>query len=553
MTILILSVAAGSGTAALLRFGRPGLPLISLQWLGFAAVAAAVLLGGFLVQTGLLWAFAGRRSAASWRAGAWSFAPLLLLWPLLLAVTFWDAANHLFVFHPGVALWWGGVAFAFVVSQVVLVPLQLDGGAGWIWSGLSRAVRDLPRASLTGPYAIPIVLLAYVALRLTVRFGFETAARIDPGRAYGLFYDLATLTDQGVYPYLDRWSEYPPVFPWFSSGVYRAVSFFGVTYERYYIVVTLALLLFGVGTLLLVYKLTDLAWDRARATQAAWAYTALAVPMHEWMRTFNSMAIFFLLLAVYLGVSGRRHAGVLAAVIGALTKVVPIVAGVQLLRYARGARARAGLLLSGAAYAALALVPLWAFGRESFTASLGNMLARPPWQTPWALLDGHFGQGWVNRYRLNTEFATAYDYTGRLPGWFWPLLTIALLAAYAYLLLMRRPAEDAGTQVRLAFLSLLVFMLTLKGWSPSFINWIFPFLIISYPNGRGFMLAAVFGALELFWRPLSLQLGLGDGAVVTVVALRTAFFVLLAALMYRAIARSRGTSELGAVTAPVTP
>ena len=307
------------------------------------------------------------------------------------------------------------------------------------------------------------------------------------------------------------------------------------------------------GTLLLVYKLTELAWDRTRATQAAWAYTALAVPLHEWMRTFNSMAIFFLLLAVYLGVSGRRHAGVVVMVIGALTKVIPIVAGVQLLRYARGVRNRGGLLLTGAAAAALGLVPLWAFGREWFTASLGNMLARLSWQTPWALLDGHFGQGWVNRYRLNPEFATAYDYTGRLPGWFWPLLTIAMLVAYAHLLLMRRPAEDAGTQVRLAFLSLLVFMFTLKGWSPSFINWIFPFLIISYPNGRGFMLAAVFGALEVFWRPFSLQLGLGDGAVVTVVALRTAFFVLLAVLLYRAIARSRGASEHGAVPEPVAP
>jgi hypothetical protein len=529
------------------------LPLISLQWLGFAAVAAAVLLGGFLVQTGLLWAFAGRRSAASWRAAAWSFAPMLLLWPLLLAVTFWDAANHLFVFHPGVALWWGGVAFAFVVSQIALVPLQLDGGAGWIWSGLSRAVRGLPRASLTGPYAIPIVLFAYVALRLTVRFAFEMGTRIDPGRAYGLFYNLATLTDQGVYPYLGRWSEYPPLFPWFSTGVYRAVSFFGVTYERYYIAITLALLLFGVGILVLVYKLTELAWDRTRAIHAAWAYTALAVPMYEWVRTFNSMGVFFLLLGVYLGARGRRYAGVLVVVIGALTKVIPIIAGVQLLRYASGLRNRGGLLLTGAAAAALGLVPFWAFGREWFSASLGNMLARPPWQTPWALLDGHFGQGWVNSYRLNTEFATAYDYTGRLPGWIWPLLVVALVAAYAYLLFMRRPADDARTQVRIAFLSLLILLLTLKGWSPSFVVWIIPFLIVVYPNGRGLVLAVVIGTVETFWRPLGLQFGYPDALVVTLVMARTVFFAVLAVLMYRAIARSRGTSEMGAVPEPVAP
>ena len=540
VTIGLASITAGAAAASLVRFGRPALPLPSLEWAGFAALVAVLLLALFAAQAGALWLLSRRAPVSCGRTIAWSFTPLLLLWPLVLLVTFWDWANHVFVFHPAVGLWWGGVAFAFAVTQLAVLPVQLDGGASWMWGGLWRALGGLRHASLTGTNAFPVVLLAYLGLRLTVRFAFDTARWSGP--PYDDFYRHATLTDQGVYPFLQRWSEYPPGFPWLSAGVYRAVSFFGVTYDRYYVAITLALLVFELGILVLVYKLAERMWDRQRAMAAAWAYTVLAFPIYEWMRTFTAVAVFFVLLAVYLAVARRPHTAMLAAVCGGLTKAFPLVAAVLLLRYAYGRRERLQVVGVGVAAAAVILVPLWCFGRGWFEASIANMMARPPWQTVWALWDGTLAQGWVNPYRLNPEYATQFDHAGQVPEWFWPVLPIALLVFFAYMLLRARPPDHPRTQLQFTLLVLIAFTLCLKGWSPGFINWFLPFFVILWPGGRGLALALAVGAFVVFWRPVSAQLGEPAWLAMTAISLRTALFVAIGVWSFRAVRRERHSS-----------
>ena len=545
LAVGMFAVGAGSGTAALVPLGRPQLPIPSADWALVAAVTGAALIGLFGIQTALIALIARRPLRDAVRATTGSFSPLLLLWPLLLGVTFSDTANHWFVYHPGMGLWWGGVAFGFAVAQVALLPVQLDGGVSWRagpgdWrAGLRRLIRH-------DPHPLLVIVIAYTLLRLTVRFAFETARFVDPKRPFDPFYNLATLTDQGVYPYLHRWSEYPPGFPWLSAGVYRAVSFFGVTYERYYAAITLALLLFGVGSLVLVYKLTERAWDRKRAVHASWGFAVLAVPMHDWMSRFTTFPVFCLLLAVYFVVTGRRHTAMLAAIVGSLFKIVPVAGAVFALRATSTWRSRLGLAAMGTAWLALGLVPFWIAGRPWFEASIGNMLSRPAWGTAWALLDGHLGTGWANPYRLNPEFATDYDFVGRMPDWFWFAPLLALGAFYVWLARARRPVEDARTQVRVAFLSLLAFLLYLKGWSPSFVNWVLPFLVVAYPNGRGVILAAGLGAMELFWRPTSQAVGAPEVGLILSVTWRTLLFLAIGADLIRQIRRTDGA---GVVTA----
>ena len=537
--LAILAVGAGSGTAALVPLGRPQLPLPSLDWALLAVATGAALIGLFGLQTALLALVARRPLDDGVRAAAWSFTPLLLLWPLLLGVTFWDTANHWFVYHPGFGLWWGGAAFLFAVAQVALLPIQIDGAVSWRparmrWRyAVLRLVRD-------DPHPLLVVVVVYTLLRLTVRFAFETARFVDPKRPYDIFYNLATLTDQGVYPYLHRWSEYPPGFPWLSAGVYRAVSFFGVTYERYYAAITLALLLFGIGSLVLVYRLTERAWDRTRATYAAWGFTALAVPIHEWMRSFDSFGIFFLLLAIWLAVERRRATAMLAVTAGMLVKVLPAAGAVLVLRNTPTRRSRAGLAALGSAYLAAGLAPFWVAGRPWFEASVGNVLSRPPWGTAWALLEGQFNPGWANPYRLNPAYATDYDFVGRMPDWFWGVPLLALAAFYLWLVWRPRPIEAARTQVRVAFLSLLAFLLYLKGWSPSFVNWVLPFLVVVYPNGRGVMLAAALGGLELFWWPTAKALHAIEAGLALSVTWRTLLFLALSVSLVRQIRRTPG-------------
>lgn len=91
----------------------------------------------------------------------------------------------------------------------------------------------------------------------------------------------------------------------------------------------------------------------------------------------------------------------------------------------------------------------------------------------------------------------------------------------------------------MAFLSLLVFLLSLKGWSPSFVNWIFPFLLILYPNGRGVMLAVALGVLELFWWPVAKALGAVTAGLALSVAWRTLLFLTLCVSLVRDIRSSQ--------------
>jgi hypothetical protein len=188
-----------------------------------------------------------------------------------------------------------------------------------------------------------------------------------------------------------------------------------VTLERYYFGITLALLPFGIAGLALVYRIATLAWDRERALFVAWSYAVLVAPVYEWTRTFNSMGIFFLLLAVYLALNRHRHSAALAAMLGVMVKIIPVSAMILLLSHAGSLRERIRVVAVAAIALAAVYGPFLYFGSEATIATFKNMLARPPWSTVWALLAGNLDAGWVNPHRLNPEQATEFSFVSRMP------------------------------------------------------------------------------------------------------------------------------------------
>ena len=162
---------------------------------------------------------------------------------------------------------------------------------------------------------------------------------------------------------------------------------------------------------MLVYKLTERAWNRRRAVHAAWGFTALAVPTHEWMRSFDSFGIFFLLLAVWLVVVRQRAAAVLAVTAGMLVKVLPAVGTVLVVRSTQpGAVAWPGGLESPTYRGANAF---WIAVAHWVEASISTMLHRPPWGRLGALRVRPRLGG--NPQPLDPATATAYDFVGRMP------------------------------------------------------------------------------------------------------------------------------------------
>ena len=522
---LALAIASGGLVASLVHYDRTSWAGLSREWALLALVVAASLSLLAVVQTVLLRLGTGRPLSSVLRTVTRSFVPLIALWPLFLAVTFSEAVHHVFVFHPGVVLYWGGVAFVFVVVQVALVPVQLDPPVGFL-RALAQGLAGLRHASFAGSNPLPLLVAAFFALRIVLIFAFDPAAPDNASPPFEQAYRQATLADQGVYPYLGFWSEYPPAFPWLSTAIYRAVSFFGVTYDRYYLALVLTLLVFATGTLVLTYKTAEAAWGRAAAVQAAWLYTVLMIPTRGMFWFFDDIPTFFIMLATYLFVSQRHHTAALAITIGALVKVAPLAVVPALLKYVDGYSARLRVVSVGAVGAAAVLLPLWWFGRTWFEASVANMLARPPWETVWAALDGYFGTGKVHDYRLNPAFATAYDYVGRLPGAVWVVPPLGLVLFYAFVAVMPNGRRDARSKVALVLLCVVAFQLALKGFSPQFVLWIIPLILVLKPTGSGFALTAGLTTLEQLRGPI--HAALGAWWMVFAVGVRTAVLIALA-------------------------
>ena len=549
----VLGIAGGGLMIAIIRLGRTGMPGMSAEWALTAVAAIGALALLLLGQVGLLLALRRVGLAAAVQTVSRSFWPLLLFWPFILAVTYSDWVHHLVVHHRGTWLYWYLVWIGFAAVQVFLPVLHADDALGWARRELRAARRAFARAGLAAPGSFSLIIIAYLAMRLTLLFAFEPSFRIDPWPAYLDAYRLALDTDQGNWPYLQLWYEYPPAFPWLSAGVYQAVATFGVDVERYYLGITLALLPFGVGSLVLAFRIAELAWTRERAIFVAWGYTVLVAPIYEWVRTFNSMGIFFLLLAIYLALNRHRHTAALSAMLGVLVKVMPVSVMILLLSHAASLRERIRVGAVAAVTLAAVYLPLLIFGTEATVATFKNMLARPPWGTVWALIEGNLDAGWVNPFRLNPEQATEFPFESRLPEYV-SLVPLALLAAcYAYLLFRGRFSARPVDQVRLAFLALLVFVIFLKGWSPSFVTWLLPFLLIVYPNGKGLVLALAIGAMELFERPFGLGIGLPAWYTVTIILLRASIHVALAWDMFRTLRHGYESEAVAPYRSPERP
>jgi len=100
---------------------------------------------------------------------------------------------------------------------------------------------------------IPVVVF-FVALRLMVMATFP-ADNLTLYGDYIYYYDLATYSDQGALPFIHYWSEYPPIFPFLSVGVYKLAHTLGEGYHVYVHLMGLLMLAFNTGNLVLFLRL----------------------------------------------------------------------------------------------------------------------------------------------------------------------------------------------------------------------------------------------------------------------------------------------------------
>ncbi len=377
-----------------------------------------------------------------------------------------------------------------------------------------------------------LLVLLFVAFRLSL-FTFWPADQLACWSDYDYYYETAKWVDKGWLPYVHYWVEYPPLFPFLSVLLYLST----LHYPAYAAMLALVQLAFEAGTLVLVYRLARWARGEVQAERTAWAYALLFAPVAAWWLSFDPIATFFLLFAIERWLAGRRLQSALALGVGGLVKWFPLLFLPIAIRFGRRWREAAIYVAVAVGVVALVLGLLAAFSPVYTLASLRSLASRASWQTVWALVDGNLGTGAYQANRLDPAAAALpQGNPARVPIWLTTLLFGGL-----YLWLWRRTpgATDSWRVLKFTTLTVVLFFLWSRGWSPQWLGLLAPLVLLALPLERAALFLVVFTFTNIAEWPVLLSRGLFQGLYLTV-SLRTALLVLLALELWQ---RLRGSHE----------
>jgi len=377
-----------------------------------------------------------------------------------------------------------------------------------------------------------LIVALFVAFRLMWLMAYPPSAPMVFGD-YQYYYDLARLAGQGHWPFTGYWMEYPPVFAYLLQYLYVLV---GDNYTAFATALGVVMLAFEAGNVVLVYRLASFAHSSGEyALKLTWVYGYLFIPTLVVWHNNDVIPTFFLLLAADEYLRGRSNRSAVWLGLGTMSKFFPIVLLPVIWRFRRSVRSAVTYTAIAGAICLLMIVPLLVASPTYAIPSLRALFVKSSWQTVWALLDGNLTTGLFGQpasVHLDPAMATlASGNPARIPLSI-PLLAFGLLYSWLWL---KTPTPNSSTQGgphvaldfhTLAAVTLVIFFLWSRGWSPQWLVMLIPFLLIVLPLGRALLYILTLSFMNLLEWPVLLSRGMNQWLYFTV-PVRTLLLVML--------------------------
>jgi len=365
------------------------------------------------------------------------------------------------------------------------------------------------------------------------------------------YYHFAKLTQTDTLPYRDYWHEFPPVWITLFTGVYVVIKARGaVDFTGWATAIALIMLSFDVGNLLLLRRLARRLHGERTAVALSWIYAVLAAPVIFPWWTFETMVVFFMLVALTWLLEGRDRPSALMTVMGTLTKYTPILILPTVWRFYSFRRALQYTVISLLIVSLIfGLMLMW--GGRMAVASLLSQFNKASYQSVWALLDGNMRTGSFTGPETRFEADNAFKPYGNDPviSALIRLIPFAAIGLYIFTRPMRQ--DDQGI---VAFFSITIFMFFLwaHGWSPQWILTLTPLILLNFPSRDGVLVCLVLGLASFIVYPVMFMrtgetAGEITGALVMpyafTILLRTGFLVGVVVALYRRLTHSMAVTE----------
>ena len=412
------------------------------------------------------------------------------------------------------------------------------------------AAAPLPREARR---ELALIFGVFVTARLMAVWWFQPLhTEIDR-----FFFPFGWLQGRGIYPFVHYWLEYPPVLAYSLVGLRAlAAALCGtgsVAWESHCLVraVQLFSIVWETASLALIYAMAKLLRGPKAAARACWLYVGLFSTAFVALSYLETFPVFLVLAAIFLAVYSRPVWSAAVVGVGFMAKLFPIAVLPAALKCEPKWRWRLAPL---AAFLLVALgigSPFLVRGGRWLGLFFEATARRAPWQTVWALIDKNHQFGYVGPpreaqndafftspqfgvvpgtkeildsappdvfgpppvqnqrtiyYYIASHFATKLDFVspaagkGGAYGWVYGAVGIAAAFFYAVTFAFLPAALPPRRRVFFAAFTVFALFLCAKGWSPQFVAYLVPLLLIAFPleeAGLWAVLLTVIAFLEM--------------------------------------------------------
>ncbi|MBI1279349.1 MAG: DUF2029 domain-containing protein [Anaerolineaceae bacterium] len=398
-----------------------------------------------------------------------------------------------------------------------------------------------------------LLLVLFVCLRVLLLLIYQpfilqgVERGITAGGDFQTYFQIASLSSKVGLPMRDWWSEFPPLWSYFSVLIYKLQP----NYTGFAMLLGFIFMLFDVGNLVLIRKIATQLYSEDTAQALAWIYAVLLAPLVFVFWTFEVVVAFFMLLSLWWLLKERDKLAGVGIALGVLVKFTPIVILGAIWRYRPVRKAIVPTIIM---VGIVVIVYVFFFVQNAAMSvpSVTAQFSKASYETVWALIDGNYKTGNFGPLDDRLDPAKANITLGnpaKIPSW----LRLGVAVAIGVFVFMRTRRFDAKGLVAFVGISVLVFFLQAQGWSPQWLVQIIPFILLCFPTRDGVLLIVLLSLVTFTEYPF-LFIRTGDtggeitGALVTpfaaLVLARTVMLVGICVAQYRILRQSRDRQGL---------
>jgi len=365
-------------------------------------------------------------------------------------------------------------------------------------------------------------------LFLCARFIMVISIPLEGLKSYGDFWNFYHLASLGR-PFLDLWVEFPPLFPVLSRGIYLMVG--GREHSFIYALIAIFSII-QAANIYLFQKIARAINAENESINRVYVYVSFLVGLFYGWAYFDSLAVFCLLLGLYLiTIKNARAAGLVIGV-GGLIKWFPVLVLPAAWKWLKTKKALTVVIIA-VFVISLGWGLLLGISPEFTKASLTAQGAKGSWETVWALIDGNLSTGNFNPDIDRTIASSASISTGNppvVPVW----LSLLILGGIGLWVFWKSTIESAYQIIGMSGFTMIMFFLWSPGYSPQWTLYLLPLVILCFKNNRSLLIALVLTLVNLLEWPILLSRGWFQ-YLDEIVLTRTAIFILLAFLFAQII------------------